>query len=141
MYVSVNQRFIEAVNFLIDSRILRNQAELVQILGLSKGYVSQIMNGKREPSETIVRKFADLFPAINATWLLTGEGEMVAKNTQVIGTNSGTAINGDGNKLETPTSMEMALTEIAEQRKLTAKSQEQIDRLLGIIEGFQNSQK
>ena len=141
MYVSVNQRFIEAVNFLIDSRILRNQAELVQILGLSKGYVSQIMNGKREPSETIVRKFADLFPAINATWLLTGEGEMLSKNTQVIGTNSGTAINGDGNKLETPISKETATTEIAEQRKLTAKSQEQIDRLLGIIEGFQNSQK
>ena len=141
MYVSVNQRFIEAVNLLIDSRILRNQAELVQILGLSKGYVSQIMNGKREPSETIVRKFADLCPANNATWHLTGEGETRSQNTQAIGTNYGTAINGDGNKLETPTSMEMALTEIAEQRKLTAKSQEQIDRLLGIIEGFQNSQK
>ena len=38
-------------------------------------------------------------------------------------------------------SLDLALNEIVEQRKLTAKSQEQIDRLLGIIEGFQNSQK
>lgn len=99
MYVNVSQRFIEAVNFLIDNRRVRNQAELTARLDLSKGYVSQIVNGKREPSEPVVRKFANLYPEINETWLLTGEGDMLVsapKNHQVIGSNHGTAINGDG---------------------------------------------
>lgn len=99
MYVNVSQRFIEAVNYLIDNRRVRNQAELTERLDLSKGYVSQIVNGKREPSEPVVRKFANLYPEISGTWLLTGEGDMLVsapKNHQVIGSNHGTAINGDG---------------------------------------------
>lgn len=100
MYVNVSQRFIEAVNYLIDSRRLRNQAELTAQLDLSKGYVSQIVTGKREPSEQIVRKFANRYPEINVAWLLTGEGEMVSgfqNNSQTIRNNNGTAINGNGN--------------------------------------------
>ena len=102
MYVNVSQRFIEAVDFLIDSRRLRNQAELTARLDLSKGYVSQIVTGKREPSEQIVRRFANCYPEINVAWLLTGEGEMVSgsqNNSQTIRNNSGTAINGNGNVL------------------------------------------
>lgn len=98
MYINVSQRFIEAVNYLIENRKLRNQAELTARLDLSKGYVSQIVTGKREPSEQIVRRFANLYPEINVAWLLTGEGEMTQapKNSQVIENNHGTAINGDG---------------------------------------------
>ena len=77
MYVSVSERFIKCAEYLIESRKLRNQAELVQILGLSKGYVSQIMTGKREPSETIVSNLCGRFPEINANWIMTGEGEML----------------------------------------------------------------
>ena len=72
-------RFAEAVNYLIANHRLRNQAELVGLLGLSKGYVSQIVTGKREPSEQIVRRFANAFPEINISWLLTGDGEMTEK--------------------------------------------------------------
>lgn len=77
MFVSISQRFIDAVNYLIDNRTIRNQAELTAKLDLSKGYVSQIVTGKREPSEQIVRRFANLYPEINSSWLLSGEGEML----------------------------------------------------------------
>lgn len=52
----------------------------------------------------------------------------------------GTMVNGDnstqvaGYISNTSTALEMALTEISEQRKLVAKSQEQIDRLIGLLE-------
>jgi hypothetical protein len=77
MYVSVSERFIKCAEYLIESRKLRNQTELRQALGLSKGYVSQIMTGKREPSETIVSNLCARFPELNPIWIMTGEGEML----------------------------------------------------------------
>ena len=77
MYVSVRERFIKCVEYLIESRKLRNQAELVRSMGLSKGYVSQLMSGKREPSETIVSNLCARFPELNPQWIQTGEGEML----------------------------------------------------------------
>lgn len=77
MYVSVSERFIKCAEYLIESRKLRNQAELVQSLGLSKGYVSQLMSGKREPSETIVSNLCARFPELNPQWIMTGNGEML----------------------------------------------------------------
>lgn len=77
MYVDVSQRFRQVVKYLIDSRIIRNQAELTQILSLSKGYVSQLVNGQREPSGEVVSKLANHFPFINESWFLTGNGEML----------------------------------------------------------------
>ena len=122
MYVNVSQRFIEAVNYLIENRRLRNQAELTAQLGLSKGYVSQIVTGKREPSEQIVRKFANQYPEINVTWLLTGDGEMMpasGKNSQVIENNNGTAVNGDG-----------AVIHQKESSDVVKRMQDQIDELI-----------
>lgn len=76
MYVSVSERFVKCAEYLIETRKLRNQAELVRLLGLSKGYVSQLMSGKREPSETIVSNLCARFPELNAQWIMTGAGEM-----------------------------------------------------------------
>lgn len=82
MYVDVSQRFTEVVNYLLESRVLKNQAQLAQILSLSKGYVSQLVNGQREPSSDVVRKLANLFPTINENWLLTGAGAMLKENSE-----------------------------------------------------------
>lgn len=98
MYINVSERFMAAVDFLIKTRRLRNQAELTEILDLSKGYVSQIVTGKREPSDTVVSKFVNLFPEINSAWLLTGEGEMLAatynNTTQRVSGSDNTAVAG-----------------------------------------------
>lgn len=77
MYIDVSQRFTQVVKYLIDSRTIKNQAELAQILSLSKGYVSQLVNGQREPSGEVVSKLANHFPIINEGWILTGKGSML----------------------------------------------------------------
>lgn len=77
MYLAVNQRFVQAVNFLIDNRYLRNQAELGRKFNLTRGYISQIMNGTKEPSQAIVTKLINEYSIINKNWLLTGEGNMI----------------------------------------------------------------
>lgn len=44
--------------------------------GLARGTVSSINKGMRSDK---LAKIAKRFPEINTTWLLTGEGEMIAK--------------------------------------------------------------
>lgn len=82
MYVNVSQRFTLVIKYLLENRLLKNQAELTQILSLSKGYVSQLVNGQREPSSEVVSKLANSFPIINENWLLTGMGAMLKEDSE-----------------------------------------------------------
>ena len=59
----------------------------------------------------------------------------VSDNTrQTITGDHNTQVAGHGNNINSSEDLSKALDEIAEHRKLLAKSQEQIDRLLAIIE-------
>ena len=86
--------------------------------GLSNGYVHKIKNsvGKRGLLD-IQRKF----PELNTDWLLTGEGEMLNDISSYIANSDhhGTSVAGNG---------------LMEQQRLTAKAQEQVDRLLSLME-------
>lgn len=105
-------------------------AEFERMCGLSNGYVLKVKDslGKRGLSD-ILRNFPDL----NKDWLLTGEGEML---------NSVPGItqhqNGGSNNSQTVTvgqsDVGRFLDEIAAQRRMTEKAQEQIDRLLTLLE-------
>lgn len=80
MKISIGERFREAVDFLLYKKEIENQADLVQKLGLSKGYVSQMLSGKKEPSETAVDALLSAFPEISREWMLTGRGSMNGDN-------------------------------------------------------------
>ena len=94
--------------------------------GLSNGYVHKIKNsvGKRGLLD-IQRKF----PELNTDWLLTGEGEMLNDTSSYIANSDhhGTSVN-------TTSALEKALESLMEQQRLTAKAQEQVDRLLSLME-------
>lgn len=114
------------------------QEEIAAKLGVSQQYVSGLLSGKKPFGKKQAKRFFELWQ-ISPSWLLTGDGPMISsKNSQVIGENNGTAINGDGAKVTTDKDLVAALREAQAQN---TKSQEHIDRLLAIIEGFQNSQK
>ena len=68
---------------------------------------------------------------------MTGEGEMIKGSTsQSANGDHNTQIAGNGNSVNGIASIDKALDEIAAQRQVVQKSQEQIDRLLSIIENM-----
>lgn len=80
------------------------------------------------------KKIKALEPRLNTDWLLTGEGEMLKGGTIQQAGDNATQVQGMNNHVSSPRVLEMAMQEIAEQRKLVAKSQEQIDRLITLLE-------
>lgn len=109
-------------------------AEFERICGLSNGYVGKIRNAiGRKKLEDIL----SAFPDINRVWLLTGEGEML--NPSIIQNNR----NGDNNyghsvKVEKTTDIDKLLNTISDCHSLLQKKDEQIDRLLTLLENSRN---
>lgn len=132
-------------------------SDFERISGLSNSYVSKIRTSVGKLGSMNIQR---AFPELNMNWLLTGEGEMLKSGvTQTANGDNNMQIAGDGNLINAPSTvdkvleefaeqrkfMEKAQGEIAEQRKLVAKSQEQvsktqeqIDRLITLIEKMQN---
>ncbi len=80
----MNERFIKVLKFLISSRVVRNQQDFCDIMGLATSYVARLKSGDRPISENIVSQISGEFPQINGTWLLTGEGEMLKREESSI---------------------------------------------------------
>lgn len=112
-----------------------NISDFERFCGLSNGYVHKIKNSVGKRGLTDIQR---VFPELNTDWLLTGEGEMLNPSiSQSVTGNHNTAVAGNGNQVNTSTLIE----ELAAQRRLTEKvqmqldrSQEQIDRLLTLLE-------
>ena len=122
-----------------------NKSEFGRMIGVSSAYISSI---RKSIQPDKVEKIASSFPDLDVSWLVTGEGEMIKSGyvSQNAKGDNNTQIAGNGNNVNMST-IDKALDEIAEQRKLVekshelfSKSQEQIDRLLSIIEDM-NKQK
>lgn len=148
------QRVRTVVNWLIFRDIANNDRELAEMLGYTKASFSQIVNGKVPLSDKFVRKLCSL-DNISEEWVKSGEGEMFKENvsiSQIVGRNSGVINNnvgnGGGNNTTTTNNttnnysdcekcdnslLGKALDEIAEQRKLVSRAQDQIDRLITLL--------
>jgi len=118
MEESVKQRILA---FIKEKSI--GQKKFEETVGLSNGYVNNL---KASPSSNVLQKIFSAYPDLNKSWLLTGEGSMLsASEPDSISASSSTDISAVLNK---------AMDEIAAQRRLTEKSQQQIDRLLSLLE-------
>ena len=118
MEESVKQRILA---FIKEKSI--GQKKFEETVGLSNGYVNNL---KASPSSNVLQKIFSAYPDLNKSWLLTGEGSMLsASEPDSISASSSTDISAVLNK---------AMNEIAAQRRLTEKSQQQIDRLLSLLE-------
>ena len=76
MESSVKQRLIL---FLEYKNITKNKFE--KLCGLSTGYIKN-MRVSIQPEK--IRNIAAIFPDLNTGWLLTGEGEMLKKNDEMV---------------------------------------------------------
>ena len=140
------QRVKAVIKRAVADGVAENQRGIAAILGYTESGLSQIINGKVPVSRSFIKKLYELYPNINEDWLLSGEGEMFT--TQTINTTNSTVIGsnikGSGNQVlhNDLSEIKMLIEEMSEQRKantaLIQKKDEQIDRLLSIIEKFQN---
>ena len=131
--------------YLREKGIGRNRFE--SMAGISAGYITNL---KKAPGADILVKILNAAPDLNKSWLLTGEGEML--KTQVITGDNNVQVGGNASNVNAGGALCMALAEIAKAHDLmdkmqsesvrrTAKMQEQMDRLISIIENHQNYKK
>ena len=135
------QRIKLVIRYLVSTGKAENQEDLGKKLGInSKSYLSQLINGKSN-SDILLNKLKEFEPSINVEWIENGgDLPMFLGNFHNFGHNS-TNVAGISNTVNDGDTLNKAMDEIAEQRQLVKKSQEQIDRLISIIEKMQCSTK
>lgn len=138
---------------MISVGIIATQKELGAKMGYSnEATISQIINGKVKEPKDFVERLSVFVPDLNKSWLETGVGNMLISEGG--GQTFHGDINGGDNKfsgrdmtINPPCTLgfdiDKVFNEISAQRKLTEeaqaqtrKAQEQMDRLLTIIENL-----
>lgn len=110
--------------------------EMANKLGVNRNTFSDIKNGKCKISVPLSEKMQDLFQ-VNARWLRTGEGEMLMNSSNtynnVLGDNNGNATQNINDniisKIIAATNKQLEIKDAQ-----LAKKDEQIDRLLSLLE-------
>ena len=132
-----SERFGKAVNYLRMQGMVANNEDIAIKMGADPSNVSRSVKGTGGyPSDSFLRRFNTAFDNIfNSDWLLAGEGEMLVHHVnQSVNGDNNTQIAGNNNRIALPSTLDRAINEIAEQRKLVSKAQEQIDRLITLLE-------
>ena len=107
------------------------QVQVANMTGVDQPYVAALLNNKKKFGKKAAQKLGDIF-GISPSWLLTGEGEMM-KPSVFQNNQNGDNINGQSvtvNKSET----DKFIDTIKECHELLRKKDEQIDRLLTLLE-------
>lgn len=120
-----------------------SKSEFERKCNLSNGYINSIRKGIGDEK---LDKILEQFPELNRNWLLFGEGEMFGSPTiiqEVVGDNN-TSIAGNSNNVNNSSTLERAIDEISEMRKLIQQqvknNQEQFDRFMSVIERLTSKQ-
>lgn len=124
----------------LNLRLLRQSLGLSQVqlsseISLAQGYISELEKGKKQITDEVIGKLIKRYgEEVVEQWMQdmpvvqqTVEGEI----NNFSGTGNVTVQGGDSIPVEAFNKM---MAEIAEQRKIVSKSQEQIDRLLNLLE-------
>lgn len=141
---AINQNVTERINLMyryaVSKGLVKSKTEFAELLNVTQATMSRFLSGKNEPADFTLRKFnARMGHVFNETWLLVGKGEMLAskQSTDPITPQP---------QPSTPTepvgceAFSSAIHElIVEMRESRIAKDEQIDRLLTIIENMQKN--
>lgn len=72
---TVNQRFINLVNYVISGNIAKSKTEIAEKLNFSTGKLSEILNGRNNVGLDMIVGFCEAYN-INYEYILTGRGEI-----------------------------------------------------------------
>ena len=133
----MNQRLKILIDELKKRRDILSQAELAEIVGISRTQFSELVTGKRHISDKTIHKITNAIPELNEDWLRTGEGEML-KDTSAIAENhsvsiAGTEIKENKINVNGDKTISMLVAELSAQRQLTEKDIDQNTDLIAII--------
>lgn len=101
------------------------QEQIASMLGVTQPYVNSLFTGKREFGKQQAKKFEELF-GISEAWLLTRNGEMVTDSV-IQNNQNGNNIHGHTVNYQGENSTEKLIA-------MLQKKDEQIDRLLTLLE-------
>lgn len=133
-----------AFQHLKDSGIIHTQKDVADRMGATPPNVSSALKGDEKfLTDNFLKRFNSAFRGIfNEDWLINGYGEMLDPANQGKAAIFNNQV-GNGNHFTSTATVERFLDELAAQRELTkeaqqqlTKSQEQMDRLITIIEKF-----
>lgn len=134
-------RYKILVRYIVSSGLASNQKDLGRKMGYTnESAFSQIINEKVSCPKDFSQKLKAILPDLNLDWLETGDGEMLKSPTiiqEVIGDNN-TSVAGNSNNVNNSSTLERAIEEISEMRKLIQQqvkiNNDQVDRFLSIID-------
>ena len=119
----MHERINEMYKYAFSAGLVTSKQDFADKAGITREVLSRYFSGKAEPSKrTLIAINTSIGSPFNETWMLTGTGEMMA---------DGTSINPNTH----PSDLRLLITEMRESR--IAKD-DQIDRLLRIIENMQS---
>lgn len=121
-FVTMQERINEMYKYAFSAGMVASKTDFADKVGIAFATISRYLNGKMEPSKKVLAQMnAALGFPFNEQWLLVGTGEMMSDGTSV-------------NPNTQSSDIRLLITEMRESRQ--AKD-EQIDRLLRIIENMQ----
>ena len=126
------ERVMEVYNLLRLEGRVKMARDMAGLLECAEPTLSKAMKGDQSyTTDRFMKRVAALDARFSQTYLLTGEGSLIAEN----------AMNDEPSCDHAGMDTARFLDELSAQCRLTEKSQQQIDRLLGIIETMQDGAK
>lgn len=130
--MNIKGRFLEFISYKHLSK-----RKFQESIGVSNSYIQNISNGI---GAEVLQRIKASYPELNTDWLMTGEGDMLKpiqnvseiSNSTIVGAN----VNGNGNNISNNDANNISgMIELQKgYQDMMRKSQEQIDRLLIVIE-------
>lgn len=126
--MSRKERLTQAINYLKAQGIAQTKKEVAESLGADASNIS------REPTDSLIDRFLEAYKGIfNKDWLLTGEGDMLASSQMSCGDGS-VQVGGNAQNVNAGQTIDKLVALLATAHKEIAKRDEQIDRLIEMIE-------
>ena len=79
----INIRFVDVVNYLLNSDAIASKADLATVLGIKPSKLSEILNFRMNIGTDLAAILCHTYN-INSNWLLTGEGNMLRSESEMV---------------------------------------------------------
>ncbi len=139
-----NERLKKAIDYLRLQGMIINDKDVAVKMKADASNVSRSISA--EPTDRFIKRFNDAFDGLfNLNWLLTGEGEMLRASVSQSAGDGNVQVGGNAgninNNVNTSGTMDVAIREIAAAHTIMAKMQEQMDKLISVIDRLTESKE